>query len=490
MENPNNPLNDTAYDLFGGPSSIAGMKVSHQTAMRIPAFWQGVTKISGDVAKIRLEIYKKSGDDDREKAKSHPAYHIVRFQPNPEQTARQFFRQAMVNALVWSNSYAVIQRNGRGDVTGLFPLLPDRTTPVRIDGRKVYETQINRTVKYYDAFDIWHLKGISFDGDCGLDMVRYMRNSIGKILARENFASRFYRSGGRVGGILQLPWTTDKTKRDKVEVGFRQSYEKPDAAFKTIILRENAKFHAAQGTFRDSQMHESEKEDVRTVARMLNIPPNMLGDDSASSYNSLEAERQAYNANTLSHWFCEIEDECWLKFFSAQTKASQKFFFEHTIGALLWADSKTVSEIGSRGVLAGWLKPNEPRHWFNLPTDPNGDSLLVPSGMVAGDVAVDDEPEPMIDAPIDTSETKSQIRTALDGLIEQTTARFFERLKRQEQKHKRNNTDWPINDNMAIGREMFSQAQRIETELFGATRDYALEIIQTFGEYNGTSHDD
>jgi len=33
-------------------------------------------------------------------------------------------------------------------------------------------------------------------------------------------------------------------------------------------------------------------------------------------------------------------------------------------------------------VRGGWLRPNEARKWFNLPRDPDGDKLYIPSGMV------------------------------------------------------------------------------------------------------------
>ena len=303
MENPNFPLNDVWYDAFiGGVSSSAGINVVNQSMLRIPAFWQGVELLSSDIAKIPIDIC--TGDPgDQKKALSHPAYRLIHDQANEEQSAFEFWRMMIANRLIWNNSYAWIQRNGMGNPVGLYPLLPDRTGCERLsDGRLVYQSEVNCKLVYLNNYDVLHLRGICLDRDRdACNLIWYLRNSIGKILAREDFASKFYQRGGRSGGILTLPSEMPKKHRDKMEDGFRSTYEGPDNAFKVVVLREGGKFESAQASFRDSQMIEAEKADVKTVARILNIPPHKLGDDSKSAHNSLEAENRSYLDSSLSN---------------------------------------------------------------------------------------------------------------------------------------------------------------------------------------------
>ncbi len=437
--------------------------------------------ISGDIAKIPLEIYRRQGDSDREVHTSHPSYNAVRRQPNEDQSHYEWRRQMMIHALVWGNAYSVIQRNGRGDAVGLLPLLPDRTTCKRIKGRLIYATEIDHKLEYFDRFDIWHLKGMSFDGLTGLHPVCYARDTIGKILAREDFASKFFKRGGRVGGVLQLPWTKEKSTFDKKEEGFRKAYES-DAAFKTVILRDNAKFHAAQASFADTQLVDVGKEDVKQVARILNIPPHKLGAEGNSSYNSLEQENQAYYDNCLSHWLTGIESECWMKMFLPKTRSANRLFFEHTIGALLWADSKTVASIGSNGIRSGWLKPNDVRKWFNLKSDPDGDALLVPSGMVAAG-KVDPDPDPDDEEDPDETETETDdgddVRSAIGKLIEETTLRLHKRLARHTLKairHHGFDLDDVAEENRSVAVAMFEQLQIAS----GSENDLTDNAIRSF----------
>lgn len=380
-ENPNYPID---YNYLGDTVSDAGgVRVTSRTALKIPAYWQGVTLLSGDVAKIPLEIYTRGSDRDRQIDANHPAYRLVRWQTNEQQSAFEFWRQMMVNVLIWNNAYALIDRDQSGQPMAMYPLLPDRTRcEVMNDRSIVYETIINGNKRYFDSFDIFHIKGISSCGCDGLAIQYFMRNAIGRITARDKFAAKFYDRGGRVGGVLQLPFSNEKGKRDKLEAGFRKTYEDVDAAFKTVVLRENAKFHQAQASFRDTQMLESKVEDVRDVARILNIPPHKLGDTSSSSYNSLEQENRSYSDSSLGPHMITIESECWLKLLDARMRSENTHFFEHTIGALLWADSKTVADIGTRAVLGGWMTPNEVRHWFNLNNIESGENLMIPSGMI------------------------------------------------------------------------------------------------------------
>lgn len=49
------------------------------------------------------------------------------------------FREAMMtHLLLWGNAYAQIIRNGKGEVTALYPLMPDRMTVDRDENGRLY----------------------------------------------------------------------------------------------------------------------------------------------------------------------------------------------------------------------------------------------------------------------------------------------------------------------------------------------------------------
>lgn len=49
------------------------------------------------------------------------------------------FRETMMtHLLLWGNAYAQIIRNGKGEVLGLYPLMPDRMKVDRDDKGQIY----------------------------------------------------------------------------------------------------------------------------------------------------------------------------------------------------------------------------------------------------------------------------------------------------------------------------------------------------------------
>ena len=65
-----------------------------------------------------------------ERVPEHPLYFLLHDQPNPEMTSFIFRETLMSHLLIYGNAFAQIIRNGRGEVLGLYPLMPDK---IRVD---------------------------------------------------------------------------------------------------------------------------------------------------------------------------------------------------------------------------------------------------------------------------------------------------------------------------------------------------------------------
>ena len=64
LEDPNYPLSfDSTYTHGGGDGNTkAGVTVSHKTALAYPPLWRAINLISGDVAKIPVDLYMRHED--------------------------------------------------------------------------------------------------------------------------------------------------------------------------------------------------------------------------------------------------------------------------------------------------------------------------------------------------------------------------------------------------------------------------------------------
>lgn len=383
LENPSVPINSPeAYEMLtDGRASSAGIVVNESKALAVPALWQGLALISGDVAKLPFNVYQKIGpDDDRHKATKHPVHRLINRKPNRETHAFNFWRRMIVHRLLWNRAYALIVRRGNGTPAELLPLLPDRTHAERHNGQLVYVSEIEGELRTFFPEQIFHLEGITCDNLEAQDFIKSARDAIGVALSALGLAARFFKHGARTGGILTIPPGAPKGVRDKIEEGFRRTYEGGDEAFKTVILREGAKFDQAQQSLRDSQMVDARRESKRDVAAFLNVRPSKLGEESAVSYASKSEDNEDYYDCTLSHHTGEIAAEANDKLLT-EGELQQGYYCEHNPAALLRMNLKDQSEAWSKLRAIGVLSANEIRGFLNINRrkDPGGDSYDNPN---------------------------------------------------------------------------------------------------------------
>jgi len=383
LENPVFSLNDpAAYEyLAGGSKSAAGVAVTHENCISLAGVYQCVSLISGDVSKLPLYPFKRLPADDREIADKHPGYFPVAVRANPYESARRFWRTFAVHCLIWSNGYGFISRGTKG--IELYHLLPDRTCPewVKVPDKSkqsgyrmeyMFATEVDGKLEYLTPDRVFHVAGLSLDGSKGADLVQAARDEWGLALAQRNFQSKFFKNGARMGGTLELPAGMNKVARDNVEEGFRQSYEEGDNPFKTVILRDSAKFHAGQVTPEQSQLTDSRDQEKREMASFFNIPPSMLGISDTQSYSSFEQDNLRYLHGCLHHWTDPIADEANMKLLTEDELRKDTYYFEHNYSKFIQADWKTLNdglEVMRRNEI---INADEWRRKLNMNKRPDG----------------------------------------------------------------------------------------------------------------------
>jgi HK97 family phage portal protein len=424
MENPNFNLDDPgAYDLLtDGGSTSSGIRVSPTSALMHPAVHQALDLISGDIASIPLEVYREEADGDRVVQERHPLYDLIRWQPNEKMNAFRFWRRMIAWKLLWGNSYAWINRRGNGVVAELIPLLPDRTAPEQINGKLYYVTEVEGKLVPMLPEEVFHLESLPMDNLSGYDFIKSAREAIGLALGAMDFASKFYKNGGRVGGILELPTGMPKTAKDKVEKGFRAHYSSNDA-FKTVVLRDNAKFHQAQMSPEQAQVVEGRRESVRDIARFFNLRPGKLGEESKNSFASKSEDNRDHYDTTLRPHCYEITQECRNKLLTPAEKLSGHFF-RHDTRELLRMDFGSMSEAISTLRASEVINGNQARRMLdmNRREDEGGEDYSNPN--TKSNVAA-----PTTVAPEENSQAANAFRSLLASTVQRMASGVAKRAK-------------------------------------------------------------
>ena len=385
LEDPNTPLTfANLHEAFGTSNSdVAPVTINQRTALGYAALFQAVSMVSGDSAKLPLNVYRRSKTG-RSVESNHPTHKTIGMHsmPNPECNGFKFWRRFYVSACLWQNAYAWIDRNNRGEVIGLYQLLPDRTYLERKGGVLYCRYQTAGGTRTFDMADVLHVEGLSIDGISGEQLIRNFRQDFTVALSAKNFLARFFKNNMTAGGVLQAkPGTKPETIR-KMEKRIEENFSGSDKAFRTLVLRDNFVWHATQVDPQKAQLSDIKEDSARDVARMFNIAPSRLGLKDSISFNSEEMARQNYHDGALSHLLLATSCEATTKLLTEKERDAG-LYIEHNINALLWADALTRSTIANSGIQAGRFSPNETRAWENLDGYTGGDTYFAPLNVQA-----------------------------------------------------------------------------------------------------------
>jgi HK97 family phage portal protein len=390
LNDPTLSLNDPALwdEMFGGMKTDAGISITPTKALGIAAVYQAVSAISGDIARMPLQVHDR-GEGPLEAGnvvKDHPLENVLSRQANRLEAPVRMWRRAMVHNLIWNHAFIFISRDESGVPEELIPLLPDRTNlEFRSDGTPYVVTERgDGTLQALPYDDVLHIQGVTIgpQGDC--ELIALARNQWANALAKQKFEAKYFKNGGRVGGILELPVGMSKSARDTVEEGFRKSYEGPDQAFKTVILRDGAKFHQAQHSPVDSQVIETGEAQVRDIARWFNMPPTRLGLD-GGGWASKSEDRQGYIDFTLSIWLSLIIEEAQVKLLSTEDRI--KYVLRHNTSVLLAMNPTERAAYYDSMSRNRAMNPNEIRNREGMQPYKGGDEFANPNTMKDGSPA-------------------------------------------------------------------------------------------------------
>ena len=326
-DKPTNSYNSGVSFLFG--RSTSGISVNERTAMQTTAVYSCVRILAEAIASLPLHLYRYT-DKGKERVFDHPLYHILHDEPNEEMTSFVFREVLMSHLLIWGNAYAQIIRDGRGQVLGLYPLLPDKMEVDRAENGELYyiytrNTEENPNFKDYGRIylrreDVLHIPGLGFDGLVGYSPIAMAKNAVGMTLACEEYGASFFL--------------------------------------------------------------ETRKFQINEIARMYRIPPHMVGDLEKSSFSNIEQQSLEFVKYTLDPWVVRWEQALQKALLLPQEK--NDYFIKLNVDGLLRGDYASRMNGYAVGRQNGWLSANDIREMEDqnpIPEEDGGNLYLVNGSM-------------------------------------------------------------------------------------------------------------
>ncbi|ELC8415327.1 phage portal protein [Clostridium perfringens] len=360
--------------------SISGKKALKENTVYI------CTKVRAEsIGKLSLKVYKE-----REEYKEHELYYLLKYKPNPLMNSINFWKCIEAQRTLKGNAYAYIERNKKGQVTGIYPIDSDNVTKVIDDNNflsslsKVWYIVIdNKGIKHKLYSDeILHFIGdITLDGLIGIAPLDYLKCTVENGRATQEFVNKFFKNGLSTKGVIQYVGDLD----EKAKRTFRKEFESMsnglENAHSVSLLPLGYQFQPLSLSMADAQFLENSKLTKREIAAAFGMKSYHLNDLERATFNNLTEQQKDFYITTLQPSLTNYEQEMQNKLFS-QYETLKDVRVEFNVDTILRSDIKTRYESYRIGIQSGFLSPNEVRKKENLPAKEGGDELLANGNMI------------------------------------------------------------------------------------------------------------
>lgn len=262
--------------VYGGGSTVSGVSVSSDSAMRQATVYSCVNVLSRVLGMLPCHMMEKKGKI-KNIAEDFYLYPILHDMPNPWMDASDFWGMAMNHLALRGNFFAFKNTglNPNGPTRELIPLAPGRVQEIiqTADYGLFYKVLLPNeerrgsygeptqadigTIKVFPASQMFHLRGMTIDGISGVNPIQYIRETIGLGVVTEQFGARTFGSGTHPSMIVTHPNRVKdiKAMRDALS----EVYAGIDNSHKIMLLEDGMTATSVSIDPQDSQYLETRK---------------------------------------------------------------------------------------------------------------------------------------------------------------------------------------------------------------------------------------
>jgi len=380
LENPNAPV--SAADFlqvmgWGEMTSAAGVKVTTDTALGVPAVWAAVNFLSGTLAGLPLHVYRKTAKG-RQRSKG-PLEGILHDVANDSMSSFEWRKYMFDQVFTGGRCVTYIERSKNGAVKNLWPLDPQHTrVETRTDGKRQRRVYLFNGVTY-DASEVLDVpfmvksNGVDVRGPISTN-----RDAIGMAIAASQYGAKAFQSGGIPPVVLQGPFQSGASAARASEDVAKTTAKLAREGRPVMALPMGHEMKTIGFNPNEMQLIELQRFSIEQVARIYSLPPVFLQDLTHGTFSNTEQQDLQFVKHTLKRWIEQVEQEMNLKLFPRGSKQ----YVEFNVDGLLRGDFKTRMEAHATSIQNAIRTPNEVRTIENMAPHDGGESLMVQGATV------------------------------------------------------------------------------------------------------------
>ena len=345
--------------------------------------------LSEGVSKLPLKLIRSTPERGVEEVRENPLYRVLRYRPNPIQTATYFWADMEMSRNHYGNAYAAIF--GSGASTQLWHMRSDRVS-VWFDNRRIlgpdarlwyiWSAPDGRRYKLCQDEVLHFRTWLSLDGITGLSVQEILRSTLDGSLQSQQMLNSLYKNGFTAKAAVQ--YTGDLNS--EAEQNFLRGLEayatgQMDATKSFIPVPLGSKIEPLNIKLTDSQFIELRKHSALQIAAAFGVKPNQVNDYEKSSFANSEAQQLAFLTDTLLWILKGYEEELsWKLLETAQMDRGEAAQFNTAV--MLRADTKTQIESMVQAVANSVYMPNEARAYLGMSSAAGGDRLIANGNVI------------------------------------------------------------------------------------------------------------
>jgi HK97 family phage portal protein len=368
-------------DIGEGAATGTGVHVNYRTALHNPTALRCGLLVADGVSTVPCKLMKKEADGTRKEATDHPAYDLLRYMPCGWMTSQQFRETMMLRAVFLGEGFAFVNKVGRGRISELWPFEVgevevtsrgdprDRSPLYMVNGEEVPQSRI------------LHMRGPSWNGRGGLNMVHLAKEVLGLAVATEQAHASRFKNGVQNSGVYSVEGSLDAVQHKRLLAHIMQNSAGLPNSGKPLLLDRAAKWVEQGMSGVDAEHLATRQYQDMLTCRGLGVLPIMVGiADKTATYASSEQMFLAHCVHTVRPWHNRTSEifDCFL-LTAEERRAGYYFHFVDT--ALLRGSAQARAEFYAKLFNVGSLTPNQILGFEDMNGFKGGDSHYVQGAM-------------------------------------------------------------------------------------------------------------
>lgn len=358
----------------GGVASSAGVVVTGQAAVGLPAVASAISLVAETIASLDLNVF--TGRRDRKRLADDAWQAELLADPSDDYSGFDLASDIAASIEVAGNAFIYKVRTSAGlvgstrpagTIVGLLCLDPSWVRCYIDRGQKVIQWQPGSGQEPLElsAAQVLHIRGFTF-GSCpiGFSPIALHRQKLGQLIAADEYVGRFFSQGANSPGAIKVPGDIDQTEADRIAETYARRHMGMNQWHRPGVLINGADWVNTGMSLSDAQFVEGQNLGVQQVAQMWKVPASMIeapgrGDETRSA----EQEFLRFHMRMLPR-LKRIEKAL---LHDGDLFGGRDPYPEFDRNELLRTDAKTQAEVRLRQVQSGQRVPDEVRADDGLP---------------------------------------------------------------------------------------------------------------------------